>query len=116
MANKMLRRLSVVLIAVTFALGLFAGLGSAHAMASPTSVTCHQAVDHTSAKQPSPRNCGDGMGLMACPVHVSCVAFVVPVPATLRSRIRTIDWHPVRPSGLSGAGLSPETPPPIASL
>ena len=113
----MSHRLGVVLIAVMFALSLFAGLGAAQAVASPMSASCYQAVDHMSSDRPSPtRNCGDSAGHSACLVNVSCVAFVVPAAATVLGHVVPASWHSVPFSGLNGASLSTETPPPIASF
>lgn len=99
-----------------FALGLFAGLGSAYAVASP--LPCHaMAADNAAAGQSSPaKTCDGGMAHAACLVHVSCVAFIAPAPATMQGRVRAAGWQPVPLAGLSGASLLPETPPPIASL
>lgn len=112
----MFHRLGVVFIAVMFALGLFAGLGSTYATASPMAVTCQSATaDHATAEHSS-GTCDSGMTHMACLVHVSCVAFVVPAVPTVLGHAKPPDWHLLPLTGLYGASLSPETPPPIASL
>ncbi len=112
----MFHRLGVVLITVMFALGLFAGLGSSYASASPASANCHsQTVEHVSAEHPSPsRNCDRGAMQLACPM--SGMAFLLPAPAIVQSHIRTVGWNTAPVSGLEGSSLSPEIPPPIASL
>ena len=114
----MFHRLGAAFIAVMFALGLFAGLGSTYAAAAPGSVGCHNLLaDQAAAEHPSPvQDCGHDAGHMTCCVHVSCVAFVLPALPVIRGHIGSLDWHPMPLSGLYGASLSPEIRPPIATL
>ena len=111
-------RLGVVFIAMMFALGLFAGLGSTYVVASPVSATCHSlATDQPTIEHSSPAGtCDSGVAHMSCSLHVSCVAFAVPTPPTVLGHVNTSGWHPLPLSGLDGTSLSPEIPPPIASL
>lgn len=99
-----------------FAFGLFAGLGSAYAVASP--LPCHaMTADNAAAGHSIPaKTCDGGAAHAACLVHVSCVAFIVPAPATVQGRVNAAGWQPVPFAGPSGTSLLPETPPPIASL
>lgn len=112
----MLHRLSAVLIVVMFAFGLFAGLGPAYAVASP--LPCHaMTADNPVADHSTPaKTCDGGAVHSACLVHVSCVAFIAPAPATVHGHVRAAGWQPAPLAGPSGASLLPETPPPIASL
>lgn len=113
----MFRRLGVAVIAVMFALGVFAGMVSGPAMASPMSASCYQVVDHMSVDHRFPANNGDHSAAhVACVVTVSCAAFVLPMPTTVPRNVKTLGWHVSPPSGLEGASRSPETPPPITSL
>lgn len=117
--NAMFRRLGVVLIAVLFSLGLFAGFAGAHAALSVASATCHgqTMADQSSASNPAPaRDCDVGTTRAGCLAHVSCLVFMSPAPAHVQSRVMTDGWAAAPLLGLEGTRPPPATPPPIALL